>query len=304
MSAATPVPQPPWDPLGCQTIVFFHVPKTGGESLNELWVDMPRHERISWWKKGYRGTSLRVTGLTPEEQKDFLKSMKPWERAAPLKRHKVVEIHCGDAMSFMQAGEVLDEMRADHEENYCGFFAFTMIRQPLDWIVSLYDDICHRRLRGHKDTCPQKADMTPKEEMLAFPHRNGIVSYLAHGFKGWDSPGPVDDQTVEDVAASLRSRLDLVALTQDVPRLRRYLTKRFVAPNGTLSLEVEAALERESLQNANNAKIIRVDDFDPAELEQLNSTVQLDWKLYAAVLDDPPWQVDLGPAGFCGTSGS
>lgn len=39
--------------------------------------------------------------------------------------------------------------------------------------------------------------MTPKEEMLAFPHRDGIVSYLAHGFKGWDSPGPVDDQTVE-----------------------------------------------------------------------------------------------------------
>lgn len=47
-------------------------------------------------------------------------------------------------------------MRAEHEKNDCGFFAFTMIRPPLDWIVSLYDDICHRRLRGHLDTCPQK----------------------------------------------------------------------------------------------------------------------------------------------------
>lgn len=56
----------------------------------------------------------------------------------------------------MQAREVLDAMRAEHERNDCGFFAFTMIRPPLDWIVSLYDDICHRRLRGHKDTCPQQ----------------------------------------------------------------------------------------------------------------------------------------------------
>lgn len=39
--------------------------------------------------------------------------------------------------------------------------------------------------------------MTPKQEMLAYPHRDGMVSYLAHGFKGWDSPGPVDETTVE-----------------------------------------------------------------------------------------------------------
>lgn len=39
--------------------------------------------------------------------------------------------------------------------------------------------------------------MTSKEEMLKYPHRDGIVSYLTHGFKGWDSPGPVDEATVE-----------------------------------------------------------------------------------------------------------
>ncbi len=42
-----------------------------------------------------------------------------------------------------------------------------------------------------------QASMTPKQEMLAYPHRDGMVSYLAHGFKGWDSPGPVDETTVE-----------------------------------------------------------------------------------------------------------
>ena len=61
--------------------------------------------------------------------------------------------------SFMRAREALATMRADHERNKCGFFAFTVVRSPLDWVVSLYNDICHRRLRGHKDTCPQKVGM-------------------------------------------------------------------------------------------------------------------------------------------------
>eukprot|EP00752_Nemacystus_decipiens_P007781 g6949.t1 len=291
---AEPTSRAPWDPRGCQTIVFFHVPKTGGESMNELWMDMKGRERLPWWKEGYHRTSMRVTGLEPEKQKTFLKSMKPWMREAPFQRHKVIELHCGDAISFMQAGDVLDVMRAEHERNDCGFFAFTMIRQPLDWIVSLYDDICHRRLRGHKDTCPQNASMTPKEEMLAYPHRDGIVSYLTHGFKGWDSPGPVDDETVEAVVTSLRRRLDLVAFTPDVPRVRKYLTKRFAAPNGQLSPEVEETLDRESLQNVNSVKTIRVSDFNQAELEQLNSTIQLDWALYAAVLGDPRRPFDFG----------
>lgn len=58
--------------------------------------------------------------------------------------------------SFMQAHLALHTMRRRHKQNNCGFFAFTVIRPPLDWLLSLYDDICHRRLRGHMDTCPQR----------------------------------------------------------------------------------------------------------------------------------------------------
>lgn len=46
------------------------------------------------------------------------------------------------------------------------------------------------------------------------------------------------------------------------------------------------------LQNANNVKTIRVGDFDPAELDRLNSTIQLDWRLYAAVSGDSIRQID------------
>lgn len=39
--------------------------------------------------------------------------------------------------------------------------------------------------------------MTSKEEMLAFPHEDGITAYLTHGWNGWDSPGPVDSSDLK-----------------------------------------------------------------------------------------------------------
>lgn len=48
----------------------------------------------------------------------------------------------------------------------------------------------------------------------------------------------------QDVFASLQSHLDLVAFTNEVPRIRRYLTERFAAPGGVLTEEAEDALAR------------------------------------------------------------
>lgn len=62
----------PWDPQGCQTIVFFHVPKTGGESVNDLWVDMKGRVRLPWWKEGYLFTGMRITGREPKQQEAYL----------------------------------------------------------------------------------------------------------------------------------------------------------------------------------------------------------------------------------------
>lgn len=39
--------------------------------------------------------------------------------------------------------------------------------------------------------------MTSKQEMLNFPHRDGITAYLTHGWNKWDSPGPVDEEAVQ-----------------------------------------------------------------------------------------------------------
>lgn len=55
--------------------MFFHVPKTGGESINEMWVNMAGRERMRWWKNGYLWTGMRITGLEPKKQETYLKSM-------------------------------------------------------------------------------------------------------------------------------------------------------------------------------------------------------------------------------------
>lgn len=62
----------------CQTVVFFHVPKTGGESLNELWQGKGE---LGW--RGYRHISLRVSGqfieglrsMEIEDQRRYLEDL-------------------------------------------------------------------------------------------------------------------------------------------------------------------------------------------------------------------------------------
>lgn len=67
----------PWDPQGCQTVVFFHIPKTGGESLNNLWqvtAGSKQRRRLFGWA-GYRLMGLRRTDLSLQQQEEYLTNM-------------------------------------------------------------------------------------------------------------------------------------------------------------------------------------------------------------------------------------
>lgn len=52
----------------CQTVVFFRVPKTGGESVNELWSN-------PWWKDSYTVQRFRRTRSSTTTQENELKNM-------------------------------------------------------------------------------------------------------------------------------------------------------------------------------------------------------------------------------------
>lgn len=72
-AAAAAATAPPWAPDGCQTVLFFHIPKTGGESLNDLWVPMAsdgQKKKPFGWDQ-YKALSIRMMILL-ENQKGFL----------------------------------------------------------------------------------------------------------------------------------------------------------------------------------------------------------------------------------------
>ncbi|CAM9141230.1 unnamed protein product [Discosporangium mesarthrocarpum] len=281
----------------CQTLVFFHVPKTGGESLNLVMTPRYRGKAgtvAHHWKK-YNCISIRVNMKRIQVQKGALLSIKPWKEDWRKERgsHTLVELHCGTSMSLVQAEETLARMRADHEINGCGFFAFTIIRDPLEWVVSLYDDICHRRLHGHKESCPQRTpQLTPQEEMTQYPHLDGISSYLFHGWDGWNNKGPMDEEKLQRVGDVMEYGLDMVAFTPEVPDVIHFLTSTYASEGGSLSdAEVQSIYSNRLRMNTNMHKVVKLEDFSPSQVAALNSTVQHDWKLYQRFIGKTrPWQ--------------
>lgn len=67
------------------------------------------------------------------------------------------------------------------------FFFFSCFLCPILQLIRKRND----------DVCVLQKGMTSRQEMLAFPHKDGMVSYLQHGWNGWDSPGSVDEADVE-----------------------------------------------------------------------------------------------------------
>lgn len=65
-----------WEPESCQSIVFFHIPKTGGESLNALWMTADpspkKRDLLPYGWSTYRYFGMRKTNMPKARQKGFL----------------------------------------------------------------------------------------------------------------------------------------------------------------------------------------------------------------------------------------
>lgn len=57
---------------GCQTLMFFHIPKTGGESMNDLWWGTGIGKKKSFGWDGYAFFPLRKSNLSVDMQRSYL----------------------------------------------------------------------------------------------------------------------------------------------------------------------------------------------------------------------------------------
>lgn len=63
---------PTTESSGCQTLLFFHIPKTGGESMNDLWwgTGLGKKKLFGW--DGYAFFPVRKSTLSLDMQRRYL----------------------------------------------------------------------------------------------------------------------------------------------------------------------------------------------------------------------------------------
>jgi hypothetical protein len=100
-------------------VIFFHNPKTGGTSVNEMLLG-----RVDMFKRSF----------VPIEQ--IYKHLEEWTTTSTLSpKVKMVEIH-GKGPGFLELIPKLREWRQQGAKHNVPIFVFTLLRDPLDWMFS------------------------------------------------------------------------------------------------------------------------------------------------------------------------
>jgi hypothetical protein len=106
-------------------VIFFHNPKTGGTSINKMLLG-----RVAMFKRR----------SFPIEQ--IYKYLEEWTTTATLSpKVKMVEIH-GEGPGFLELIPKLREWRLQAAQHNIPIFVFTLLRDPLDWLLSCFNFFC------------------------------------------------------------------------------------------------------------------------------------------------------------------
>mmetsp|Transcript_26067 Transcript_26067/g.43479 ORF Transcript_26067/g.43479 Transcript_26067/m.43479 type:complete len:340 (-) Transcript_26067:266-1285(-) len=182
-------------------IIFFHVPKSGGTSVQENLRKLPgiNYNLITGYRKWNR--------IQPQMEK--LCSSLPKDTTT-----RVVEIHAGTAPTFLSLQKSLASWRKTAADNHVPYFAFTILREPVAWAISVYNH-CHAP--GHAGHAGKGYVARPLTDE-AFTERamhNPQCNFLTRGFEYGKANRT--QPTIEEctgVQEGLLKNLDWVGITE------------------------------------------------------------------------------------------
>jgi len=117
-------------------VVFFHLGKSGGTAIRNNVEDTP----------GIKYLFSQSLSKYKEDEKKLYKSFRGDNSMLNAPNKTIfIEIHEGDAPSFMHMKEKLQSWRELSLESGVNFFAFTIIRDPLSQSISHFNDHCLKR---------------------------------------------------------------------------------------------------------------------------------------------------------------
>ncbi|MFY8327035.1 sulfotransferase family 2 domain-containing protein [Pseudoalteromonas sp. ZZD1] len=128
-------------------IIFIHIPKTGGTSINQLLTD-----------------TVKNCDIVTSEQSRFRKALNKITGNKNFKKHE-------------SALELLNKLG---EDNFNSLFSFAVVRNPYDWLVSYYFFITETKIspdtnkRWSHHLYPLVKDMTFKDFVSWVCDQNGL----------------------------------------------------------------------------------------------------------------------------------
>ena len=140
-------------------VVFFHNPKTGGTSIR----DMVQHS-----------DDIDFVTRQKVSVQQLYAYMQEWTTTRDSTKVHFLEIH-GTPPGFVQLLPKLDKWRRQAHEHDVPLFIFTMMRDPLDWLLSCFNFFCLAIRKHTKCTSPasisgllQEARPNPQSRWFCF----------------------------------------------------------------------------------------------------------------------------------------
>jgi hypothetical protein len=144
-------------------VLFYHMPKTGGSSIRTL---AQKNSKVNWQTNcndGMQHVKGLVENWTGSPNSTLsLRNTDPasstMERRSNNNHVQFVEFHC-DLESFVSMNQDLTRWRRNAYANQVPFFVFTILRDPIDTYISIFNYFCIYLHKSRKVNCTASRDV-------------------------------------------------------------------------------------------------------------------------------------------------